>query len=154
MIEYSINRTIIYALGEQAHVTRFIVMFALLPLAGPEPVISLRYTYTASDFQPFASHGTHKLITKVLRHTKEYNFCQSDKKIRCNFVLFTLDVYCVGRCYFFLFDSLREKSSVPLTNSQALHLLTILVARQLKIAAIECSMFRLRLQGSREQLKG
>ena len=33
------------------------------------------------DFQPFSSHGTHKLITKILWHTKKYIFCQSDKKI-------------------------------------------------------------------------
>ena len=33
------------------------------------------------DFQPFSSHGTHKLIAEILRHAKKYIFCQSDKKI-------------------------------------------------------------------------
>ena len=34
----------------------------------------------SSDFQPFSSHGTHKLITKILWHTKKYIFCWFDKK--------------------------------------------------------------------------
>ena len=25
-----------------------------------------------NDFQPFSSHGTHKLITKILQHTQKY----------------------------------------------------------------------------------
>lgn len=29
-------------------------------------------------FQPFPPHGTHELITKILRHTRKYRFCQSD----------------------------------------------------------------------------
>ena len=33
------------------------------------------------DFLPFSSHSTHKLITKILQHTKTYAFYQSDKKI-------------------------------------------------------------------------
>ena len=33
------------------------------------------------DFQPFPSHGTHKLITKILWHTKKVFFCQSENKI-------------------------------------------------------------------------
>ena len=115
MIDYSINRTIIYALGEQAHVARFIVMFALLPLAGPEPVISLRYTYTASDFQPFASHGTHKLITKVLWHTKNIFFCQSDKK-RYIFIYSHWMVTVVLAVVILLLNKIREKKSVPPTK--------------------------------------
>ena len=31
----------------------------------------------ASDFQPFSSHGTHKLITKILQHTKKKKFLAS-----------------------------------------------------------------------------
>ena len=34
-----------------------------------------------SSFQLFSSHGTHKLITKILQHTKKYIFHRSDKKI-------------------------------------------------------------------------
>ena len=47
-----------------------------------------------SDFQPVSSHGTHKLITPILRHTKKWIFCRSDKKN--NFDLFTLDGSCIG----------------------------------------------------------
>ena len=51
-------------------------------------------TVYSSDFQPFSPHGTHKLITNILRHTKKY-FCQPDKKIRYNFDSLTWDSYCV-----------------------------------------------------------
>ena len=33
-----------------------------------------------SVVQPFSSHGTHKLITKILQRTKNRIFCRSDKK--------------------------------------------------------------------------
>ena len=35
---------------------------------------ALFFTQT-SDFQPFSSHGTHKLITKIPWHTKKQFFC-------------------------------------------------------------------------------
>ena len=54
-----------------------------------------------SYFQPFSSHGTHKLITKILQHPKKYIFCQDDKKVKGNFDSFTPDGYCcVGCCHF------------------------------------------------------
>ena len=37
----------------------------------------------------------------------------------------------------FSFDNLREKGSVPLTNSQGLHVLKILVAHQLEITELD-----------------
>ena len=41
------------------------------------------------DFQPFASHGPHKLITKILQHTKKYGFCQSGQENRYNWFIHT-----------------------------------------------------------------
>ena len=34
-----------------------------------------------SDFQPFLSHSTHKLITKILQDTKKYIFAHLIKEI-------------------------------------------------------------------------
>ena len=34
-----------------------------------------------SDFQPFSSHGTHKLITKILWHTKNSIFADLTREI-------------------------------------------------------------------------
>ena len=70
----------------------------------------------SSNFQPFSSQGTYKLITKVLQHTEKYISCQPDKKNRYNFDSFTPNGYCCVGCCHFLFDNLREKSAVPLTK--------------------------------------
>ena len=37
----------------------------------PGQLCLLRPSLQESDFQPFSPHGTHKLITKILRHTKK-----------------------------------------------------------------------------------
>ena len=37
-------------------------------------------TSQSSDFQPLSSHGTHKLISTILRHTQKYILCQFDKR--------------------------------------------------------------------------
>ena len=64
-----------------------------------------------SDFQPFPSHATHKLMTKILGHTKKYRFCPSGNKNRYNFDSFTLEV--VLALVMFLFDGLRERGPCP-----------------------------------------
>ena len=43
--------------------------------------ISRIFILLCRDFQPFPRNGTHKLITKILKHTKKYIFCRSDKNI-------------------------------------------------------------------------
>ena len=63
---------------------------------------------TGQWFPAFSSHGAHKLITNILHHTKKYIFCQSDKKKRYNFDLFTSDSYCVGCCHFFFWRSVSD----------------------------------------------
>ena len=73
-----------------------------------------------SDFHPFSSRGTRKLITKNLWHTTKYNFSWSDQKNRYNFHSFTPDSYDVGHCHFFLFDNLRGKKSVALTKQSGI----------------------------------
>ena len=61
-----------------------------------------------------------------------YLLCQPDKN-RYNFDSFILDgYYCVSCCHF-LFESIREKRSVPL-NKQALYVFKIHEACQLKIS--------------------
>ena len=89
-------------------------MFSPIP-GFPSP---FSHVIKISDFQPFSFHGTHKLITKTLRHTKKYIFADPTQKIgmiflknRYDFDSFTPD----GYCHFFLSDNLREKRSVPLT---------------------------------------
>ena len=68
-----------------------------------------------TNFQPFSSQGTHKLITKIPQHTKNIIFTDLTK-IRYNFDSFISDSYFVlAAVIFFLFDNLREKRSVPLT---------------------------------------
>ena len=58
----------------------------------------------------------HKLIIKILQPTNNVFFADLTKN-RYNFDSFTPDgCCCVGCCYFFLFDKLRENSSVPRTE--------------------------------------
>ena len=88
-----------------------------------------------SNFQPFSSHGTHKLITKILRHTKNTFFADPTEKYRkYNFDSFTPDgYYCVGCCHFLL-TIWGKRRQCPWLNSQILHALKILAAHWLKIA--------------------
>ena len=65
-----------------------------------------------SDFQPFSSHGTHKLITKILQHTKKHIiFFASLIKKKIGMIL----IHSPGTAIVmlavvsFLFDSLRKK---------------------------------------------
>ena len=61
-----------------------------------------RPMYKSSNFQPFSSHSTHKLISTILQHTKKYIFFLSDKNYRYNFDSFTPNGYCsVGSCHLF-----------------------------------------------------
>ena len=56
-------------------------------LAGHELLWAMRVTslffplFYVSYFQPFSSHATCNLFTRILQHTKKYIFCRSDKKI-------------------------------------------------------------------------
>ena len=59
---------------------------------------------------------THRLITKILRHTKRYIFCQPDKINRYDFDSLTLMTIVVLAVVIFWFDNLREKRSGPLTK--------------------------------------
>ena len=56
------------------------------------------------DFQPFSSHGTHTLITKILQYTKNHViFFAGMTKNRYTFDSFTQNVHCrVGYCHFFI----------------------------------------------------
>ena len=51
----------------------------------------------------------HKLITKILRHTKKYVFCQSDKKIGIILIHSHWMVIVVLAVVFFIFDSAKGK---------------------------------------------
>ena len=53
--------------------------FWLLVNCSADFLRALSVSYS-SGLQPFPSHGTHKLITKILRHTRKYIFCWSDKR--------------------------------------------------------------------------
>ena len=52
-------------------------------------------------FQPFSSHGTHKLVTQILRHTKKYIFCWSDKKMVWFWFIHINGYCCNGCCHIF-----------------------------------------------------
>ena len=56
------------------------------------PVYTIK-TLLGSGFQPFSSHGTHKLVTKISWHTRKYKYnCDS----------FTPDSYCWVGIFFYL----------------------------------------------------
>ena len=84
----------------------------VIELAVAEPQIKtrswliLREKFFPLDqgFQPFSSHGTHELTTKIVWHAKQYMFfADLTKKNRYNFVSFTPDSSCsVGCCNFFI----------------------------------------------------
>ena len=70
-----------------------------------------------SVVQPFSSHGTHKLITKILRRTKNGIFCRSDKKKKSKILIHPhWTAIVVLAVVIFSFDDLREKRSVPPTK--------------------------------------
>ena len=66
------------------------------------------------DLQPFTPHGSHKLITKILWHTKKYIFSWSDKSI--GIVLIHSPLTDMVTLIDFLLDNLREKRSVLLAK--------------------------------------
>ena len=75
------------------------------------------FNYT-SDYQSFSSHGTHKLITKILWHTKKYIFCRSDQKNRWMiwFIHTRWPLWCWLLPFLKKFDSQKEKWSMSLTK--------------------------------------
>ena len=73
------------------------------------------WVYT-SDFQPFSSHGTYKLITKILQHTKKYVFANPTKIIGIILIHSHHMAIIVLAVIIFLLDNLREKRSVPITK--------------------------------------
>ena len=112
-------------------VFKFVVVLLLLVRGGtvylPTPPSWLEVLYVYFHFhmnniciyqrsQPFSSHGTHKLVSKILRHTKKIYFCWSDQKIGIILIHSHQVAIAVLAVVTFLFDSLREKRSVPLTK--------------------------------------
>ena len=97
-----------------------------------------------SDFQPFSSHDSHKIITKILLHTKKYVFFANLTKNRYSFDSFTLDGFCCMAVVIFFYN-LREKC--PWLNSQVLQVLKLPVAHhcaaahRLKLAALQPRYF-------------
>ena len=69
-------------------------------------------TNWASYFQPFSSPGTHKLITKILQHTKIY-FVNLKIKSKYHFDSFTSDSYGVHCCHFLIRLSKGKEVSAP-----------------------------------------
>ena len=67
----------------------------------------------------FWSHGTHQLITKILRHAKK-NVLPIGRKYRYHFDSFTPTAVVVLAVAVFAFDSLRETRSAPLTNESGI----------------------------------
>ena len=88
------------------------------------------------NFQPFSSHGTPKLITKLLRHTKKCIFCQSNK-IGIILIHSQQTTIVLLAVVMFLYDNLREQRPVPQVNSQILHVLKILAAHQMQITVTD-----------------
>ena len=78
-----------------------------MPIVGPK----------VSDFQRFSSHDTSKLITKILQHTKKHIlFFANLTKIGIILVHSHRTAFVMLAVVIFLFDNLREKRSVPLSN--------------------------------------
>ena len=73
-----------------------------------------------SDFQPFSSHATHKLITKILWH----RICQKYIIFFANLTTILIHSHqratAVLAIVIVLFDNLREKRSVPLTTQSGI----------------------------------
>ena len=65
-----------------------------------------------SDFQHFPSHSTHKLITKILWHTKYIYFFAELTKTGIILIASHWTATVVLAVVIFLSDSLREKRSV------------------------------------------
>ena len=78
---------------------------------GPEELGKVR------EFQSFSSHGTHKLITKILWHTQKCVFCANlTKNIDMIFIHSHWMALVILVIVIFLLVSLSEKRSVPLTK--------------------------------------
>ena len=72
---------------------------------------SLPTLLLVTNFQPCSFHGTHKLITKILQHTKNCIFANLTNN-RYNFDSLTPTGYCcVGCCHFFIWQSKGKKVS-------------------------------------------
>ena len=93
--------------------------------------------------------------TRFLKNSLQkdaYIYISSKKIVHSNFKTVIFNVFYLKAIvvlvlsFIFLFDSLREKRSVPsflLVNSRALHVLKILAAHQLKITALKISKYLL-----------
>ena len=69
----------------------------------------------ASVSQPFPSHGPRELVTKTPRLTKDIFFADLTKKIGIILIYSQQMAVAVSAVVTFLFDSLRETGSLPLT---------------------------------------
>ena len=80
----------------------------------------------------------HKLITKILWHTKKYIyiFCQSDKKVRVILIHSHQTAIVVLMTVPFLFDNLRKKRSESLTKQSGVACFKNSAAQQLKIVVV------------------
>ena len=88
-----------------------------------------------SEFQPFSSPGTHKLITQILQRTKKCVFADLTKKkkgvilIHCLRTAIVVLAVVISLC-----DHLREGRSGPRPSSWVLAVLRIPAAHRLKVA--------------------
>ena len=82
------------------------------------------------QFSTFLSHGSHKLVIKILQLTKNVYFCWSDPKIGINLIHAPQTAIVVLAVVVFIMDNLREKSSVPLTKQSGIHVFKLLTAHQ------------------------
>ena len=69
-----------------------------------------------SNFQPFSSHGTHKLLKFCSTPKTVLYFCWSDKNIGIILIHSHRMLFLCWPLSFFLFNNLRGKRSVPLTR--------------------------------------
>ena len=73
-------------------------------------------TYSC-DFQPFSSRGTHKLVTKILQHTRKCIIFAKLKEIIGTIFIDSHQAAIVALAVvIFSFDKLKEKRSVSLTK--------------------------------------
>ena len=92
------------------------------------------FIYT-SDFQPFPSHGTHKLIMKILWHTKKVFFANLTNN-RYDFDSYTGQLLLHWLSSFFFWTVSGKRGQCPWLNSQVPHVLKCFAAHQLKIVDI------------------
>ena len=80
--------------------------------AGEVPLITKQTYGMSSDFQCLSCHGTCKLITKILKPTKNIFFAYLTRS-RHNFDSFTVDSYFGGCCHLLIWQSKRKGFSAP-----------------------------------------